>query len=185
MSHSDATRLTNCRACAAPLSDFVTGRCQYCGRVNDLDLRQLDAGQSLGGAAQSRCPRCREALLKLEIQFGVPFELERCKRCLGVFFEVSELERLLRLIASDRSIDQGRLQRLMAEHKEAWPVSYLPCPACAEPMTRTCFGQSPVIIDRCKAHGVWLDGGELGRLLVWARAGGLGEVEASHWESPA
>lgn len=31
---------------------------------------------------------------------------------------------------------------------------------------------SGVIIDRCKEHGVWLDGGELGHLFEWMKAGG-------------
>ena len=29
-----------------------------------------------------------------------------------------------------------------------------------------------VIADQCLDHGIWLDGGELGLLLNWARAGG-------------
>jgi Zn-finger nucleic acid-binding protein len=33
-------------------------------------------------------------------------------------------------------------------------------------------GKSGVIIDRCGAHGVWLEGSELRRLLEWWRAGG-------------
>ncbi len=40
-------------------------------------------------------------------------------------------------------------------------------------MTRINFGtKSGVIIDQCSAHGVWLDGGELRRLLTWRKAGG-------------
>jgi Zn-finger nucleic acid-binding protein len=40
-------------------------------------------------------------------------------------------------------------------------------------MNRVNFGvRSGVIIDRCKAHGVWLDGGELRHLMEWMKLGG-------------
>jgi Zn-finger nucleic acid-binding protein len=40
-------------------------------------------------------------------------------------------------------------------------------------MHRINFGvRSGVIVDQCKTHGVWLDSGELKRLLDWKKAGG-------------
>ena len=40
-------------------------------------------------------------------------------------------------------------------------------------MNRVNFGtNSGVIVDRCKDHGVWLDGGELRQLFEWMKAGG-------------
>jgi len=40
-------------------------------------------------------------------------------------------------------------------------------------MNRINFGtKSGVIVDRCKEHGVWLDGGELRHLFEWMKAGG-------------
>jgi Zn-finger nucleic acid-binding protein len=40
-------------------------------------------------------------------------------------------------------------------------------------MNRINFGaQSGVIVDKCKEHGVWLDGGELRQLMEWIKAGG-------------
>jgi hypothetical protein len=40
-------------------------------------------------------------------------------------------------------------------------------------MNRVSFGPtSGVVIDQCKAHGVWLGNGELIHLMEWKRAGG-------------
>lgn len=182
MPPSDATRLNNCQACGAPLRDFATGRCEHCGRVNDLDLRQVEGVARGATKHDAACPRCKAELVTLGIKLGDRFEIERCKKCLGVFFDVAELEQMMRLAATEGVIDPARLERLTREQKEVWAVTYLPCPVCSELMLRTRFGRSPVIIDRCKAHGAWLDGGELGRLLLWARSGGLGELEVSVWE---
>jgi Zn-finger nucleic acid-binding protein len=52
-------------------------------------------------------------------------------------------------------------------------VTYIKCPVCAKLMNRVNFGaKSGVIVDRCKEHGVWLDGGELRHLFEWMKAGG-------------
>jgi len=40
-------------------------------------------------------------------------------------------------------------------------------------VNRQNFGErSGVVVDRCKAHGVWLDSGEFRRLAEWMKAGG-------------
>jgi Zn-finger nucleic acid-binding protein len=52
-------------------------------------------------------------------------------------------------------------------------VSYVPCPDCGKLMNRKNYGtRAGVVVDVCKEHGVWLDGGELGALLKWVKAGG-------------
>jgi Zn-finger nucleic acid-binding protein len=53
-------------------------------------------------------------------------------------------------------------------------VRYSPCPACAKIMNRVNFARSSgIVLDICKAHGVWLDADELRRVLEFLRAGGL------------
>ena len=53
------------------------------------------------------------------------------------------------------------------------PVAYIKCPVCSQLMNRVNFGvRSGVIIDRCRDHGVWLDGGELRHLMEWMKLGG-------------
>jgi Zn-finger nucleic acid-binding protein len=53
------------------------------------------------------------------------------------------------------------------------PINYIKCPVCSNLMNRVNFGtKSGVIVDRCRDHGVWLDGGELRQLFEWMKAGG-------------
>ena len=109
---------------------------------------------------------------------GNPY-IERCEKCLGIFFDPRELESLLDASVSNVSeIDFDRMTNLIEEEgEEAVPeVVYVKCPQCGTLMNRENYGQgarSGVIIDVCKNHGVWLDGGELSKLLKWVKAGGL------------
>jgi len=52
-------------------------------------------------------------------------------------------------------------------------------------MQRINFGsQSGVIADKCRSHGIWLDGGELRQILEWTKAGGqiCHEKKQLEWE---
>jgi Zn-finger nucleic acid-binding protein len=58
-------------------------------------------------------------------------------------------------------------------------VKYVPCPQCHTKMNRVNFGKvSGVIVDVCRAHGTWFDGGELTRIVSFAAAGGLAKTRA-------
>ena len=60
------------------------------------------------------------------------------------------------------------------------PVRYIPCPKCAKLMNRVNFAKSSgVIVDVCKSDGVWLDRGELQRVVGFIDGGGL-EVAREH-----
>lgn len=167
-----------CVSCGANLPAGVD-QCHHCDTLNDTDFRQL--GQARVEApgqlhrGEEQCPRCHSALMALKIQMGESYPVHRCKRCLGTFWGNEELRHLLATVADGRGLDAARLAQLCKETpREIWPIAYLPCPDCRETMLRTSFGDGCAVVgDRCKDHGVWLDGGELGRLLNWARAGGV------------
>jgi Zn-finger nucleic acid-binding protein len=58
-------------------------------------------------------------------------------------------------------------------------VKYVPCPLCHRTMNRVNFGKvSGVIVDVCREHGTWFDGGELTRVVSFAAAGGLAKTRA-------
>jgi Zn-finger nucleic acid-binding protein len=58
-------------------------------------------------------------------------------------------------------------------------VRYVPCPLCHATMNRANFGKvSGVIVDVCKEHGTWFDGGELTRVVAFAANGGLVKTRA-------
>ena len=51
---------------------------------------------------------------------------------------------------------------------------YVPCPVCKNLMTRSQFSRrSGIVIDLCRAHGVWFDRDELRHIIEFIRAGGL------------
>jgi Zn-finger nucleic acid-binding protein len=50
---------------------------------------------------------------------------------------------------------------------------YRPCAVCGALMNRQNYGRkSGVILDVCRAHGIWFDADELPRVLAWIRDGG-------------
>lgn len=177
-----------CASCGATLPAGVD-ECPHCQTLNDTDFRLL--GQARVESAdhaevEAQCPRCQAALMTLTIQMGESFPVQRCKRCLGTFFGHSDLNRLVDSVASGKGLDPERVAQLCRETpREIWPITYIPCPDCRATMQRSGFGKtSGVIVDQCKDHGVWLDGGELGRLLSWARAGGPQKGQPAPSSSP-
>jgi Zn-finger nucleic acid-binding protein len=51
---------------------------------------------------------------------------------------------------------------------------YVRCPVCATLMNRKQYATgAKVVIDVCRQHGVWFDGGELAVVLDFIAAGGL------------
>ena len=94
---------------------------------------------------------------------------------MGLFFDPGELEALLeKSVSHVYDVDHSRIEELhrLKRHQD-YPVTYIKCPVCRKLMNRINFGsRSGVIIDKCRNHGVWLDGGELRHLLEWTKAGG-------------
>ena len=102
-----------------------------------------------------------------------PLTVDQCQTCFGLFFPYYKLEIVLSDLARfGFSIDAQRLQDLSRNPGEA-NIAYRKCPVCAKLMNRINFGQrSGVITDQCFGHGVWLDAGELKRLVEWKNSGG-------------
>jgi Zn-finger nucleic acid-binding protein len=60
----------------------------------------------------------------------------------------------------------------LSEQSKERTVVYIKCPICKGLMNRVNFGaRSGVVIDKC-IHGIWLDNGELRKLLEWRKSGG-------------
>ena len=95
------------------------------------------------------CPRCGEIL-------DHAFDAVRvCMRCEGVWLGAL-------------SIQKAFGDRRWPDAQNIWWRNATPCPECAmegesEIMNAAIIGQ--ILIDRCYQHGLWLDRGELGRLM--------------------
>jgi Zn-finger nucleic acid-binding protein len=164
----------DCTNCGAPLP-AKSNLCTYCKTLNDVDLRALPHDVSKGPESDRDCPRCRGKMRTIDLRSEGKFLIERCEDCLGIFFDPCELEELIDVSVSRvHEVDFERLHTMLEEEAAPeTPVNYVPCPVCSALMNRRNYGtRSGVIVDTCKAHGIWLDGGELGRLLKWVKAGG-------------
>ncbi|MFZ4856041.1 MAG: zf-TFIIB domain-containing protein [Desulfuromonadaceae bacterium] len=165
--------MANCTNCSAPLPpDSI--QCTYCGSRNDTDLAGVHYFTTHELESERTCPRCAVSLQTIDLNINGRFLIERCDRCLGLFFDPNELEAVLEATVTNVfSIDRRQLDSINALKKSDYGVSYIKCPVCSTIMNRVNFGlKSGVIVDRCREHGVWLDGGELKHLFEWMKAGG-------------
>lgn len=165
----------DCLNCAAPLP-AKSAKCGHCGTLNDVDLRTVHRSVASTAASDRTCPRCETLMESVDLGIDGGFFIERCDRCLGLFFDPGELEHVLSVSVEDvHEVDRERLHVMIAEEyaDTPKPVKYIKCPVCGALMNRRIFGaQSGVIVDGCRHHGVWLDGGELAQIVKWAKAGG-------------
>jgi Zn-finger nucleic acid-binding protein len=166
--------MANCCNCSAPLPpDSI--KCEYCGSRNDIDLKGVNYYTTHEADSERTCPRCVIGLKTIDLKLDGRFLIERCDQCLGLFFDPGELEALLEAtVCNVFTINRGQLESINSARRGSdYGVSYIPCPVCSRLMNRVNFGtKSGVIVDRCKEHGVWLDGGELRHLFEWMKAGG-------------
>jgi Zn-finger nucleic acid-binding protein len=178
--------MSQCRQCAAPLpADSRT--CPFCGSYNEIDLGLIHPYTVKVPETERICPDCETRLRTIDLRLGGTFLIEQCETCHGLFLDPNELETLLeRAVPHVHEVDRRRLQALS---EEIWRpearVRYRRCPVCRQFMQRKAYGvRSGVIVDRCPAHGLWLDDTELRRLLVWTQAGGLVLVRESAGRKP-
>lgn len=167
-------------AASCPFCKFkvATRRCVECFHMNWLTAAHCTAcGQVLGlepvpEPETLSCPACSTCFV------GIPTEgagrVLECEGCGGQFVDHSTLrglfERRLRL--------SYRIEAPSPfEPRSSDRVRYLPCPICEGFMNRRNFGErSGIIVDVCRAHGIWFDPGELPRVMDFVAQGGLEEA---------
>lgn len=144
---------------------LVSLRAQHCSHCGAAIRIQEEAPSALA------CPECRIPLAASTVG---SLHLEQCHRCGGLWLPLACFER----IAADREARGEVLGALPGDaarvevHETA--IHYRPCPQCGNLMNRTNYGRiSGVILDACKAHGLWFDRDELRRVLAFIETGGL------------
>jgi Zn-finger nucleic acid-binding protein len=166
--------MANCINCGAPLTGNLLV-CTYCKTRQDVDLGIISRFTVEKPSSQRICPRCHIPLQVIDLRLDGKFFIERCERCLGLFFDPGELEALLdKTVTHVYEIDHQRLNEIQnGKSSSEYPLGYIDCPVCKKLMNRINFGsRSGVIADKCRDHGLWLDGGELRQILEWVKAGG-------------
>jgi len=186
----------HCSSCGAPFAD-ASRFCSHCGSETTLEERRLDSICAHCGARAasdaSFCISCGRALRRQETKLvpgdgGCPrcgaalreralaaVTLVECGSCGGLWLSPEVFDHFCQ--DADVSADATRELAQRALPRSPFVESkilYLPCPRCHDRMVRKNFGgASGVILDVCRHHGIWLDHGELERVLEFVRAGGL------------
>jgi Zn-finger nucleic acid-binding protein len=137
------------------------------------------------------CPRCHGRLAWVNVE-DQGIHVEQCARCLGCFVRTQDFSELVERESAHEIIDvapfvpptdarQLPAQALLAE---------VTCPHCDAVMERARFAQkASIVVDVCPKHGVWLDAGELPRLLNYVKEQADGNVvpdavdqaDEQHW----
>ena len=164
----------SCEYCGAALATVTCPSCfaamfagsRFCARCGAEAARE-----TIDEATPLSCPRCREPMQRLRLG-GT--DARECSECGGLWLDPESLQQL----ANAREESAGVVSVLSARiPRGATPpdvVRYVPCPRCEKLMNRTNFAHSSgVVLDVCKSHGVWLDRGELQRVLGFIEGGGL------------
>jgi Zn-finger nucleic acid-binding protein len=149
--------------------------CIYCGGRTDIDLHLIHQNTVYHPDSDRQCPRCQIALHTLDLKIRGRFYIEQCQNCLGLFLDTGELEALLEASVSNVfEVNRKEIDRINRDRRpDNYGIVYIKCPVCTKHMNRLNYGhKSGVVIDQCKEHGIWLDGGELRHLMDWTKAGG-------------
>ena len=167
--------MPRCSGCNAPIAP-ETPTCPYCGFRNAVDLDIISGSTTETPEGVRICPNCNVKLKTVDIgESGSHFYIEVCESCGGMFFDNGELEAILDdKVRGVHHVSHQELSRLISKPLDSTlKVVYRKCPICSDIMNRKKFGEkSGVVIDICNHHGVWLEAGELTRLVEWKKAGG-------------
>jgi Zn-finger nucleic acid-binding protein len=113
------------------------------------------------------CPRDRRVLVPRVVE-DTPLHV--CDRCAGLWIDAAALQQLL----ADRIRMDGLALHPVAVPGEAAapPVdAHIACLRCAAPCTRHTYAAAKkLVVDTCREHGMWLDGGELAAIIRHERS---------------
>lgn len=193
----------NCPMCGAPCASAATA-CEHCGaRLATVACPScfglIFTGSKFcphcgarierteeNGVTPRLCPRCREMLTAVVL--GATKALE-CPQCSGLWIDTETFNEICADREKQAAVVGEDSQSLQPNLAYPTPdsIRYVPCPVCAKLMNRVNFARvSGVILDICKADGVWFDREELRRIVEFIRAGGLEtsrEREREEWEA--
>jgi Zn-finger nucleic acid-binding protein len=187
----DSARCAYCQAalalvgCPRCLGRVFSGAhfCQHCGTA--LQEEGAPLAEASSPLACPRCPPSEDARLAAR-QLGRT-RLSECPRCGGTWLDAHTVAALV-----SEHDQQAALRTALpglagpgavAPKGPEAVVRYLQCPSCARLMNRQNFGRrSGVVVDVCRAHGVWFDAGELSAVVAFVMRGGLDEARKQELE---
>ncbi len=191
-------RVLRCSGCGASVPPDAT-QCPYCRA--QLATVACPGCFALVPLSAAHCPGCGMALAPREVATpeGAPcpacakpmagakvgdLDVNACQACGGLWLDRAMFEQL----GASRERQGAVLGALPAPSEPPaatlGPVRYRPCPVCRQYMNRVNYAKrSGVVIDVCKAHGLWFDQDELRRILAFIAGGGLDRARELEIES--
>jgi Zn-finger nucleic acid-binding protein len=150
------------------------GYCTTCG----VAIRPEVVTKALSSLA---CPRCKHVLTLRESPTA---SFTECIACGGLWLDAETFERLkAERVAAGHAAPSAPAAQTTSTPRPEPDVRYLPCPVCGDLMNRKNFAlTSGVILDWCRRHGFWFDGGELEAVLRFVDEGGLARAEVREHE---
>jgi len=147
--------------------------CEYCGKRNPLNLTALKEVKTVTESTDPKltCSLCDTEMEQINVGIAEDILIHRCKVCDGVFVTEENLQKTIKHhVGVLQVVDYSTLRFILdhPRHDKDTNSLYKQCPVCQEKMRKLTYAAvSGVLVDRCVAHGVWLDSGELQQLFEW------------------
>lgn len=134
------------------------------------------------GAPGQPCPRCGVGLVARAVGDA---RIDECPSCEGAFVDKALVPRLVDPDDLSGAVVAGFPPGTPEPTARGGPM-YVKCPRCHRVMNRRQFATGArVVVDVCRAHGVWFDTAELRAVAAFAEAGGMARAAAADAERAA
>jgi Zn-finger nucleic acid-binding protein len=121
-----------------------------------------------------RCPVCRKVSMKPERDPTSGLEIDICPSCYGMWFDPAELAQFFQSTELKRKFFLSEACQPLEAVGYTLQVRPPICPRCKKAMDEKLFGD--VSIDICNScQGIWLDDGELQRIVLQFKKGARNE----------
>jgi len=183
-----------CRKCQAEAPSVPCRRChaQVFAPRDVCICGEPCTAWALAEPGDLACPRCHGRLAWATVDEGA-VRVEQCARCLGCFARTQDFSELVDREVAQEPVDLSAF--IPPPDASALPrqdlLAETLCPHCSVAMERVRFAQkAAIVIDVCPKHGVWLDAGELPRLLEHMKHVAAGDAvpdeadraDKEHWD---
>jgi len=130
-----------------------------------------------GSRGPPPCPGCGSSLAPEE---AGTLRALRCGGCRGLWVDRATFERLCAAPPAGAGAGRKALPGRRVPPRPPEDIRYRKCPECRDVMNRINFGRvSGVVVDVCRAHGAFLDAGELSQIRAFLAAGGAARHAAA------
>jgi uncharacterized protein len=117
------------------------------------------------------CPRCKNSS-GMESMVVESIELDRCPKCLGMWFDGGEFKELKEKAGQGKAAEVSVIDAADIQGKKFAPTKEsICCPRCNQAMNEFNFMYSSgVFVDQCElCEGIWFDEGEFKKILDYIR----------------